>query len=51
MEKIQEKGIWPRGRMDFTPFSKVSIMPGELTGAFAEYCRVGRTERSGKNET
>ena len=46
MEKIQEKGIWPRGGMDFTPFSKVSIMPGELTGAFAEYCRTGRSGKT-----
>ena len=36
--------------MDFTPFSKVSIMPGELAGAFAEYCRVDRTGRSGKTK-
>ena len=33
--------------MDFTPFSKVSITPEE-TGGFAEYCRIGRTGRSGK---
>jgi hypothetical protein len=32
--------------MDFTPFSKVSIMPGELTGAFAEYCRTGRSGKA-----